>query len=64
MLSAVGFLFSIFKYCQETRIGPYQFITGNQGLIPRVITSLAYDDDQCPNSTLVLDEHRFYIITT
>jgi hypothetical protein len=44
MLSAVRFLFHIFEYCQETRVGLYRFITDNQGLIRRVITSLAYDE--------------------
>jgi hypothetical protein len=51
MLSTVRFLQHIFEYCQETLAGPFQFITDNQGLIRRVMTSLAYDDPY-PNSTL------------
>jgi hypothetical protein len=43
MLSAARFLQHIFEYCHETRAGPFRFITDNQGLIRRVMTSLAYD---------------------
>jgi hypothetical protein len=40
------------EYCHETRAAPFRFITDNQGLIRRVMKSLAYDDPY-PNSTLV-----------
>ncbi len=54
MLSAARFLQHLFEYCHETRAGPFQFITDNQGLIRRVMTSLAYDSPY-PNSTLDAD---------
>ncbi len=54
MLSAARFLQHLFEYCHETRAGPFQFITDNQGLIRRVMTSLAYDAPY-PNSTLDAD---------
>jgi hypothetical protein len=54
MLSEIRFLQHIFEYCHETRAGPFRFITDNQGLIRRAITSLAFDDPY-PNSTLATD---------
>jgi hypothetical protein len=54
MLSNVRFLQHIFEYCEESRARPFRFITDNQGLIGRVMTSLAYDNPY-PNSTLAAD---------
>jgi hypothetical protein len=54
MLSTVRFLQHIFEYCHEIGAGPFRFITDNQGLIRRVMTSLVYDDPY-PNSTLAAD---------
>jgi hypothetical protein len=36
MLSAVRFLHHLFEYCQDNFVGPYRFVTDNQGLITRV----------------------------
>jgi hypothetical protein len=43
--------FTSLNIVKKPPLGPYQFITDNQGLIHRVITSLACNDPY-PNSTL------------
>jgi hypothetical protein len=51
MLSAVQFLHHLFTFCQDIFVGPYPFVTNNQGLITRVQDRQTYAESY-PNSTL------------
>jgi hypothetical protein len=53
-LSAVQFLHHLFEYCQDNFVGPYRFVTDNQGLITRVQDCLRYPES-FPNGTLAAD---------
>jgi hypothetical protein len=54
MLSAVRFLHHLFLFSQDIFIGPFQFVTNNQGLITRVQNQPTYAESY-PNSTLKPD---------
>jgi hypothetical protein len=54
MLSAVRFLHHVFLFSQDIFIGPYRFVTDNQGLITRVQNQLTYTKSY-PTSTLEPD---------
>jgi hypothetical protein len=51
MLAAVRFLHYLLIFCQCIFVGPYRFVTDNQGLITRVQDRLTYVKPY-PNSTL------------
>ena len=51
MLSAARFLHHLFQFCQDLFVGPYQFVTDNQGLITRVTDRFTYAESY-PNATL------------